>query len=136
MYTVFFAIQIIAFFTLPGITNALLFQAVIFIIMSCYGGGFATIPAYIGDVFGTKQLGAIHGYMLTAWAAAGMAGPLFAAWSRSVTNSYNGTLYFFAGLLVIAFGLSLLTQREIKRLKRASQNKKEDLVGEQEPELV
>ncbi len=135
MYSVFFAIQIIAFFALPGITNAFLFQAVIFIIMSCYGGGFATIPAYIGDVFGTKQLGAIHGYMLTAWAAAGMAGPLFAAWSRSVTNSYNGTLYFFAGLLVVAFGLSLLTQREIKRLKKASQNKEEELSVE-EPELA
>lgn len=136
MYTIFFGIQVIAFFFLPGITNALLFQAVIFLILSCYGGGFATIPAFIGDVFGTKQLGAIHGYMLTAWAAAGIFGPLFAAWSRGVTNSYNGTLYFFAGLLVVAFGLSLLTQREIKRLKKASQNKKEELVVEQEPELV
>ena len=37
--------------------------------MSCYGGGFASIPAYIGDIFGTKELGAIHGYILTAWAA-------------------------------------------------------------------
>lgn len=135
MYTVFFAIQIIAFFFLPAITNALLFQAVIFLILSCYGGGFATIPAFIGDVFGTKQLGAIHGYMLTAWAAAGIFGPLFAAWSRGVTNSYNGTLYFFAGLLVVAFGLSLLTQREIKRLKSLSK-KEEKLVAEQEPELV
>ena len=135
MYTVFFAIQIIAFFFLPTVTNALLFQAIIFLILSCYGGGFATIPAFIGDVFGTKQLGAIHGYMLTAWAAAGIFGPLFAAWSRGVTNNYNGTLYFFAGLLVVAFGLSLLTQREIKRLKSLSK-KEEKLVAEQEPELI
>lgn len=136
MYTIFFAIQILAFSVLPGITNAILFQAVIFVILSCYGGGFATIPAYIGDVFGTKQLGAIHGYMLTAWAAAGIFGPLFAAWTRTVSENYNVTLYFFAALLVIAFGLSILTQMEIKRLKKALQNENKKILVEQEPELV
>ncbi|MGY5850109.1 L-lactate MFS transporter [Salegentibacter sp. F14] len=136
MYSIFFGIQVVAFFLLPGITNAILFQVIIFLILSCYGGGFATIPAFIGDVFGTKQLGAIHGYMLTAWAAAGIFGPLFAAWSRGVTSSYNGTLYFFAGLLLVAFGLSLLTQREIKRLKKESRYKNEELDVAQEPELI
>ena len=119
MYTLFFTIQIIAFFLLPTAASAITFQVLIFIILSCYGGGFSTIPAYIGDVFGTKELGAIHGYMLTAWAAAGMAGPLFAAWARSISDSYNGTLYFFAGLLVVALCLSILTLLEIKRLKKA-----------------
>lgn len=119
MYTLFFTIQIVAFFLLPTAASAITFQVLIFIILSCYGGGFSTIPAYIGDVFGTKELGAIHGYMLTAWAAAGMAGPLFAAWARSISDSYNGTLYFFAGLLVVALCLSILTLLEIKRLKRA-----------------
>ena len=118
MFTLFFGIQIIAFFLLPTAGNALIFQALIFLILSCYGGGFATIPAYIGDVFGTKELGAIHGYILTAWAAAGMAGPLFAAWARSISDSYNGTLYFFAGLLVIALLLSILTIFEIRKLKK------------------
>jgi len=118
MFTLFFGIQIIAFFLLPTAGNALIFQALIFLILSCYGGGFATIPAYIGDVFGTKELGAIHGYILTAWAAAGMAGPLFAAWARSISDSYNGTLYFFAGLLVIALFLSILTIFEIQKLKK------------------
>lgn len=117
MYSIFFAIQIIAFLLLPDITNAILFQALIFLILSCYGGGFATIPAYIGDVFGTRQLGAIHGYILTAWAAAGMAGPLFAAWARTVTNNYNGTLYFFAGMLGLALGISLLMRKEIIKLR-------------------
>jgi MFS transporter, OFA family, oxalate/formate antiporter len=117
MYTIFFAIQVVAFFLLPTVTNALVFQALIFLILSCYGGGFATIPAYIGDMFGTKQLGAIHGYILTAWAAAGMVGPLFAAWTRTVSDNYNVTLYFFAGLLAIALVFSLLIRRDIKKLR-------------------
>lgn len=117
MYTVFFSLQIVAYFFLPGLSNAILFQALVFLILSCYGGGFSTIPAYIGDIFGTKQLGAIHGYILTAWAAAGMAGPLFAAWTRTTTNSYNETLYCFAGLLVVALTVSFLIRLEINRLR-------------------
>ncbi|AHM58534.1 major facilitator superfamily protein [Flammeovirgaceae bacterium 311] len=117
MYTIFFSIQIIAYFLLPAVSNAIHFQGLIFLILSCYGGGFATIPAYIGDMFGTKQLGAIHGYILTAWAAAGMAGPLFAAWARTVTNNYNGTLYCFAALLVVALTVSFLIRWEIKKLR-------------------
>lgn len=134
MYSIFFGIQIIAYFLLPGITNALLFQVLIFVILSCYGGGFATIPAFIGDVFGTKQLGAIHGYILTAWAAAGMAGPLFAAWARTVTNNYNGTMYFFAGMLGVALLISFLMHREISKLRQ--QNKKEIAVEIKEEEAV
>jgi len=126
MYTIFFSLQIVAYFFLPGMRNAMLFQAVIFIILSCYGGGFSTIPAYIGDMFGTKQLGAIHGYILTAWAAAGMAGPLFAAWTRTITNSYNDTLYCFAGLLFVALVISFLIRVEIKKL-RAAKAKEKDL---------
>ena len=123
MYTIFFSIQIIAFFLLPTVTNALVFQGIIFLILSCYGGGFATIPAYIGDMFGTKQLGAIHGYMLTAWAAAGMAGPLFAAWTRTISDNYNVTLYFFAGLLIVALIFSLLIRLDIKRLQNLKAEK-------------
>ena len=125
MYTIFFSLQVVAFFLLPTVTNALVFQGIIFLILSCYGGGFATIPAYIGDMFGTKELGAIHGYMLTAWAAAGMAGPLFAAWTRTISDNYNVTLYFFAGLLVVALFFSLLIRKDIKRLKQ--KNEKEAL---------
>jgi OFA family oxalate/formate antiporter-like MFS transporter len=116
-YTAFFAIQIVAFFLLPTVSSAFLFQLLIFLILTCYGGGFASIPAYIGDLFGTKQLGAIHGYILTAWAAAGLAGPSFASWVRTSTNSYNETLYIFAGLFVIALVVSLLIRLEIKRLQ-------------------
>ena len=124
MYTIFFSLQIVAYFLLPGISNPLLFQGVIFLILSCYGGGFSTIPAYIGDMFGTKQLGAIHGYILTAWAAAGMAGPLFAAFTRTAFNNYHATLYCFAGLLVVALTVSFLIRLEIKKLRSENRNER------------
>ncbi|MCK9907471.1 MFS transporter, partial [Frankia sp. Cpl3] len=76
-------------------------------IMTCYGGGFASIPAYIGDLFGTKQLGAIHGYILTAWAAAGLVGPIFAAWVRNTTGSYTGALGVFVAMFAVALVISL-----------------------------
>ncbi|OLO26860.1 MFS transporter [Alkalihalophilus pseudofirmus] len=119
VYTAFFAIQIVTFLLLPSLTHAILFQAVLFLILTCYGGGFAAIPAYIGDMFGTKQLGAIHGYILTAWAAAGIVGPILAAWIRETTNSYAGTLYIFAGMFVIALIVSLVIRLDIKKLKEA-----------------
>ncbi len=78
-YSAFFVLQIAAFFLLPRTSDALRFQAFLYLIMTCYGGGFACIPAYIGDLFGTKHLATIHGAILTAWAAAGLAGPLSAA---------------------------------------------------------
>lgn len=116
-FTAFFLLQILAFLLLPNTGNAIIFQVLIFLIISCYGGGFATMPAFVKDLFGTKELGVIFGYVLTAWAAAGMAGPLFAAWSRNMTQSYDGTLYFFAGLLFVALLFSALIRRELQKLK-------------------
>ena len=95
IFSLFFLIQIPVFFLLPAVEDPLIFQILIFIIISCYGGGFATMPSFLGDIFGTRQLGIILGYMLTAWAAAGMAGPLLAAWTRTAFSSYNATLYSF-----------------------------------------
>jgi len=112
-YTAFFAIQAIAFFLLPQTVNALLFQGLLFLIMTCYGGGFSCIPAFIGDVFGTKQLAAIHGYILTAWAAAGLTGPMFAAWVRATTGSYSGTLTVFVGLFALALLVSFLIRLDV-----------------------
>lgn len=116
-YMAFFAIQIVAFLVLPSITQAILFQLVLFLIMTCYGGGFATIPAYIGDLFGTKELSAIHGYLLTAWSAAGIAGPMTVAAVRDHTGSFGSTLYLFAGLFVVALVVSVWIHRDIIRLR-------------------
>ncbi|MFH5778757.1 L-lactate MFS transporter [Heyndrickxia oleronia] len=116
-YTTFFVLQIILFAVLPHTTISIMFQIMLAIIYTCYGGGFATIPAFIGDLFGTKQLGAIHGYILTAWAAAGLAGPLFAAWIKDITGSYANSLTFFSGLFIIAFIISLIIRIDIKKLR-------------------
>ncbi|MFD2443824.1 OFA family MFS transporter [Bacillus sp. CGMCC 1.16607] len=130
-YTIFFATQIVLFAALPHTTNAFLFQAMLAIVYTMYGGGFAAIPAYIGDLFGTKQLGAIHGNILTAWAAAGLAGPMFAAWMKDATGSYATSLTFFAGLFVVALAISLLIRRDINQLRKqnASRGTKDSLVS-------
>ncbi|MCM3600508.1 OFA family MFS transporter [Robertmurraya korlensis] len=116
-YTAFFVLQMVIFFFLPQVSIQWLFMGMLIVVYTCYGGGFASIPAYIGDLFGTKQLGAIHGYILTAWAAAGLAGPLFAAWIKDTTGSYAGSLTFFSGLFVVALILSLLIRADIHKLK-------------------
>lgn len=122
-YTAFFVIQAVLFFLLPNMTNPILFMVAMFIIMTCYGGGFASIPAYIGDLFGTKQLGAIHGYILTAWAAAGLAGPIFAAWVRNTTQSYTGTMTVFAVMFVVALVISLVIRIDLKKLQEEAKRK-------------
>ncbi|MBK5446006.1 MULTISPECIES: L-lactate MFS transporter [Peribacillus] len=121
-YTVFFSIQVIAFPLLTFTDNPVVFQILLAIIYTCYGGGFASIPAYIGDLFGTKQLGAIHGYILTAWAAAGLVGPMFASWIRETTGSYSQSLIVFTGFFVVALIISILIRLDIKRLKNIKTN--------------
>lgn len=122
-YTTFFVLQIVLFALLPHTTEAFLFQVMLAVVYTCYGGGFAAIPAYIGDLFGTKQLGAIHGYILTAWAAAGLAGPMFAAWMKDTTGSYATSLTFFSGLFIIALLVSILIRFDIKKLRQRNASK-------------
>lgn len=124
-YTIFFAVQVIAFPLLTIVENPVIFQILLAVIYTCYGGGFAAIPAYIGDVFGTKQLGAIHGYILTAWAAAGLTGPMFASWIRETTGSYSQSLIVFTGMFAVALIVSLLIRLDIKKLE-AKQEKETD----------
>ncbi|PPK63020.1 OFA family oxalate/formate antiporter-like MFS transporter [Malaciobacter marinus] len=118
VYIIFFATQAVAFYALPNISELILFQVVLYFIMSCYGGGFASIPAYIGDIFGTKELGAIHGYILTAWAAAGLVGPLIISNVKDITGSYSQTLYVFSVFFCIALIVSISMLLNIKRLKK------------------
>ncbi|WP_273849934.1 L-lactate MFS transporter [Guptibacillus spartinae] len=120
-YTTFFVLQIALFALLPHTTTAILFQIMLAIVYTCYGGGFASIPAYIGDMFGTKQLGAIHGYILTAWAAAGLVGPMFAAWMKDTTGSYAASLTFFAGMFVVALIISIVIRKDIRRLRKENE---------------
>jgi OFA family oxalate/formate antiporter-like MFS transporter len=118
VYIVFFATQAVAFYMLPSITEIIVFQVVVYFIMTCYGGGFASIPAYIGDIFGTKELGAIHGYILTAWAAAGLVGPLIISMVKDATGSYSQTLYVFAAFFAVALVVSIAMLINIKNIKK------------------
>jgi len=123
-YILFFVIELLCFFFLPRATHPLVFQALVFLILTCYGGGFACVPAYIGDLFayigdlfGTKQLAAIHGYILTAWAAAGYVGPTLVSWVRESTQSYEQTLIIFDSFFVVALLVALLLRHEISRVR-------------------
>ena len=102
VYVVFFLIQIFAFYALAETSSAFIFQLIVFVIISCYGGGFSCMPAFLSDLFGTKELSAIHGKILTAWGMAGIAGPLLLSWIRETTNSYSITLYFFSACFVVS----------------------------------
>ncbi|WP_302156222.1 OFA family MFS transporter [Phascolarctobacterium faecium] len=102
VYVVFFLIQIFAFYVLAETSSVFIFQLIVFVIISCYGGGFSCMPAFLSDLFGTKELSAIHGKILTAWGMAGIAGPLLLSWIRETTNSYSITLYFFSACFVVS----------------------------------
>lgn len=119
-YIMFFLLEIVAFYMLASVTDSFLFQVLIFLIITCYGGGFSCMPAYLSDLFGTKQLSAIHGRILTAWGLAGIAGPLLLSWIKETTNSYSITLYFFSGCfvisLLIAVILKLKTQNGLTKM--------------------
>jgi MFS family permease len=88
-----------------------LFVAAFAIILSMYGGGFATIPAYLRDIFGTMHVGAIHGRLLTAWSVAGVLGPMLISYIREYqigsgvpkAQAYSVTMYIMCGLLLIGF---------------------------------
>jgi MFS family permease len=103
--------------------SASLFVAVCVIIISMYGGGFATIPAYLKDLFGTMQVGAIHGRLLTAWSVAGILGPVLVNYLRvylqghgaSGVSLYAPTMYLMAGLLVVGLICNLLVRPVAER---------------------
>ena len=120
VFILFFITQIIAFYLLTTVTSLFFYQVLIYYIMMCYGGAFASIPAYIGDIFGTKELGAIHGYILTAWALAGLAGPMIIAYVKDSTGSYTDTLNVFVGLFFVALITSILMLVNIKKIKRST----------------
>ena len=96
--------------------NKALFVAFFCVILSMYGGGFATVPAYLADVFGTQFVGAIHGRLLTAWSTAGIIGPVVVNYIREAQiaagvprdSVYDFTMYILAGMLVLGFVCNLM----------------------------
>jgi MFS family permease len=96
--------------------NKGLFVAFFCVILSMYGGGFATVPAYLADIFGTQFVGAIHGRLLTAWSTAGIVGPVVVNYIREFEiaagvprdHVYDVTMYILAGMLVGGFVCNFL----------------------------
>jgi hypothetical protein len=107
---VFFALGMLLYASAPttGATGSLaLFVGVYCVILTMYGGGFATIPAYLADMFGVGNVSAIHGRLLTAWSTAGILGPVLVNYVRefqishgvAASNAYTFTMYVLVALL-------------------------------------
>jgi len=118
-YIVFFVLGGLLYASVPGSAAAgskLLFVAAFCVILSMYGGGFATVPAYLADLFGTQMVGAIHGRLLTAWATAGILGPVVVNYMRDYQlglgipreQVYNQTMYILVGMLVVGLVCNLM----------------------------
>jgi MFS family permease len=119
-YIMYLGVGAVLYFVLAafGASSLVLFLLVTVVILSFYGGGFATIPAYLKDMFGVAQVGAIHGRLLTAWSAAGVAGPLIinaiadyqTSAGRTGADLYTLSLFIMVGVLVVGFVANLLVR--------------------------
>jgi len=120
-YLTFFTLGIALYASAPSFGHSgsvALFVGAFCIVLSMYGGGFATVPAYLADMFGTQFVGAIHGRLLTAWSTAGVIGPLLVNYIRDVqieggapkAQAYDTTMYLLCGLLLIGFIANLLVR--------------------------
>jgi MFS family permease len=113
IYRLYLGLGALLYLTIALFTNEskTLFVICAMLILSFYGAGFATVPAYLKDLFGTYQVGAIHGRLLTAWSVAGVFGPLIINWiadaqkaaGKSGPALYTTSLFIVIGLLVIGF---------------------------------
>jgi MFS family permease len=121
-YFIFFVLGAVLYFLVPSFAASgqmALFVLAYCIILTMYGGGFATVPAYLADMFGTAFVGGIHGRLLTAWAAAGVAGPVLVNYIRAYevahgvakADAYTMTVHIMAVLLVVGFICNLLVKR-------------------------
>lgn len=120
-YFIFFILGILLYASLPTLAHSgqeKLFVLALCIILSMYGGGFATVPAYLADVFGTHYVGAIHGRLLTAWSVAGVVGAVVVNYLREAqksagvpaVNFYDSALYVLALMLVVGLIANLLVK--------------------------
>ncbi|MDH6236845.1 OFA family MFS transporter [Cryobacterium sp. CG_9.6] len=120
IYMIYLGVGMVLYFVLAlfGSSTTALYVVLAFVIISFYGGGFATVPAYLRDLFGTFQVGAIHGRLLTAWSAAGIAGPLIVnsildaqgTPGQLTAADYQPALLTMVGLLVIGFLANLMVR--------------------------
>jgi len=121
-YYIFFVLGAALYYFVPQFAqsgNIVYFVLAYCVILSMYGGGFSTVPAYLADMFGTTYVGGIHGRLLTAWSAAGVAGPVLVNYVRAYevangvakADAYTMTVHIMAALLVVGFFCNLLVKR-------------------------
>jgi OFA family oxalate/formate antiporter-like MFS transporter len=110
VFLIMFLVQAGLFFLMPSQREFAILVALCFIVLSCYGGGFGTMPAFATDFFGPKWIGSIYGLMLTAWGFAGVFGPLLIARIREATGSYGGALTIIACVMLVSSLLPLLVR--------------------------
>src|SRR6202166_3962781 len=107
-FAVMFLAQVALFWALPTVNSATVLTIVAFIVLMCYGGGFGTMPAFVADYFGSRNVGPIYGLMLTAWGFASAFGPLLIAHMRQSSGSYASGLHLIAGIMGVSMLLPIL----------------------------
>lgn len=108
VFLLLFSTQAVVFYALSGLSDLTMFIILVSYIYACYGGGFATMPAFAADIFGTKYVGRIYGWIITAWSAAGVVGPMLFAKLREVTGNYSSALLYTSIVLAVALILPIL----------------------------
>jgi OFA family oxalate/formate antiporter-like MFS transporter len=110
-YVLVYGIQVVVFLVLGHLHGLTAVAALFAVVLLCYGGGFGTMPSFTADYFGTRWLGVNYGFILLAWGAAGLVGPIFAAWVKDRTGSFSGALGWVAWLLLGATILPIALRR-------------------------
>jgi MFS family permease len=131
MYAMYLGLGAVLYFLLAATGTAAVgwFVLLTGVILSFYGGGFATVPAYLKDLFGSFQVGAIHGRLLTAWSAAGVAGPLIvnaiadaqASAGKSGADLYTLSMFIMVGVLLVGFAANLMIRPVAERYLEPSE---------------
>jgi len=111
IFSTMFLSQGVLCLIVPHVSNYYVFLVIACYLLSCLGGGFATMPAFAADTFGSLHIGRIYGTMLTAWGTAGIIGPFIFSWIKDSTASYNSALYTATGLLIFGFILTRMYHR-------------------------
>ena len=130
-YSIFFTLGVVLYAAVPSLASLGVAPFVIayLLILTMYGGGFATVPAYLRDLFGTEYVGAIHGRLLTAWSVAGVLGPVLVNYLREAqidagvapAQAYSLTMYVMAGLLAVGLACNLAIRPVAQRRHIASE---------------
>jgi OFA family oxalate/formate antiporter-like MFS transporter len=102
VFLTMFLLQAALFAIMPSVGAYALFAVLAFVVLTCYGGGFGTMPAFAADYFGSKRVGEVYGAMLTAWGIAGLVGPQLISYIKDSTGEYTNAFYIIAGIMLLS----------------------------------